>query len=105
MKSSQDKITFSITTTWSSKKMALQWTHLLPAYCPKFSDNTYSIHIFLNEHTNTKFINYFRYVDDILLIYDSSHRDIHTILDDFNSTWSSIKFANSSWLKCYIPHC
>ena len=32
-----------------------------------------------------KFINYFRYVDDILLICDASHTDIHTILDDFSS--------------------
>ena len=31
-----------------------------------------------------KFINYFRYVD-ILLICDASRTDIHTILDDFSS--------------------
>jgi hypothetical protein len=32
-----------------------------------------------------KLINYFRYVDDILLIYDSSYADIQDILDHFNS--------------------
>jgi hypothetical protein len=31
-----------------------------------------------------KLVNYFRYVDDILLTYDSLHTDIHTILQDSN---------------------
>jgi hypothetical protein len=30
-------------------------------------------------------VNYVRYVDDILLIYDSQHTDLHSILHDFNS--------------------
>jgi hypothetical protein len=32
-----------------------------------------------------RLINYFRYVDDILLIYNSSHTGIQSILNDFNS--------------------
>jgi hypothetical protein len=31
-----------------------------------------------------RLISYFRYVDDILLVYDSSHTDILSILNDFN---------------------
>jgi hypothetical protein len=34
-----------------------------------------------------KLTNYFRYVDDIFLIYDSSYTDIQDILDDFNSIY------------------
>jgi hypothetical protein len=30
-------------------------------------------------------IDYFRYVDDILLIFDTQHTNIHAILKDFNS--------------------
>ena len=32
-----------------------------------------------------KLVNYFRYVDDVLLIYDDLQTDIHTTLSDFNS--------------------
>jgi len=32
-----------------------------------------------------KIMNYCRYVDDILLIFDSNHSNIHKNLDDFNS--------------------
>ena len=41
-----------------------------------------------------KLINYFRYVDDILLIYDSSHTDITSILNDFNSTHPNLTFTD-----------
>ena len=34
-----------------------------------------------NKH---KIINYLRYVDDILLIFDSNHTNIPNLLDDFN---------------------
>jgi hypothetical protein len=43
-----------------------------------------------------KLINYFRYVDDILLIYDSHHRDIHSILDDFNAMPPNLHFAGKT---------
>jgi len=34
-----------------------------------------------------KLVNYFRYVDDKLLIFDPNHTDIHAILADFNSIY------------------
>ena len=40
-----------------------------------------------------EFINYFQYVGDRLLIYDSSHTDIHTILEDFNSIHPNLQFT------------
>ena len=36
---------------------------------------------------------YFRYVDDILLIYDSHHTDINNIQNDFNKIHPNIKFT------------
>jgi hypothetical protein len=35
----------------------------------------------------------FRYTDDVLLIYDSSHTDIQNILDDFNTIHPNLKFT------------
>jgi len=32
-----------------------------------------------------KIINYFKYVDDILIIFDPTHSSIQAILDDFNT--------------------
>jgi hypothetical protein len=40
-----------------------------------------------------RLINYFRYVDDILLVYDSSHTDILSILNDFNSIRPNLTFT------------
>jgi ABC-type lipoprotein export system ATPase subunit len=52
------------------------------------------------EHTHLPFltqkhklVNYFRYVDDILLIYDSHHTNIQAILDDFNSLHPNLQFT------------
>ena len=42
--------------------------------------------------TKLKIINYFRYVDDILLIFDSNHTDIQTILNDFNAIHPKLNF-------------
>ena len=36
---------------------------------------------------------YFRYVDDILLIYDSLHTNINCIQDDFNNIHQNMKFT------------
>jgi hypothetical protein len=41
-----------------------------------------------------KLINYFRYVDDILLIYDSLHTHIKDILDNFNSIHPNLIFTD-----------
>ena len=40
-----------------------------------------------------KIINYFRYVDDILIIFDSAHSDIQTILTDFNALQPNLHFT------------
>jgi len=40
-----------------------------------------------------KIINYCRYVDDILLIFNSSHTDIQKILADFNSLHHKLQFT------------
>jgi len=43
--------------------------------------------------TKHKIIDYFRYVDDILLIFDSNHTNIQTILNDFNVIHPKLKFT------------
>jgi hypothetical protein len=43
--------------------------------------------------TRHKIVNYFRYVDDVLMIYDSSHTDIQSIFDDFNTIHPKLKFT------------
>jgi hypothetical protein len=40
-----------------------------------------------------KIIRYFRYVDDILIIYDNNHTDVHNILEDFNTIHRKLKFT------------
>jgi hypothetical protein len=39
-------------------------------------------------------INYFRYVDDILLVFDSAHTNIQAILDDFNAIHPRLLFTS-----------
>jgi len=41
-------------------------------------------------------VNYARYVDDILLIYDSQHTDLHSILHEFNSLHQNLHFAGET---------
>ena len=43
--------------------------------------------------TKHKIIDYFRYMDDILLIFDSNHTDIQTVLNDFNAIHPKLKFT------------
>jgi len=43
-----------------------------------------------------KLVNYFRYVDDVLLIYDALQTDIHTILSDFNSFHPNLQFTKET---------
>jgi len=40
-----------------------------------------------------KTINYFRYVDDILIIFDPNHSDIQSILADFNTVQPNLQFT------------
>jgi len=43
-----------------------------------------------------KLMNYFRYVDDILLIYDSQHTNINAILNDFNPIHPKLRFTEET---------
>jgi hypothetical protein len=52
-------------------------------------EDTHFTHLF-NKHKITA---YFRYVDDILIIYDSHHTDIQNIQEDFNNLHLSMKFT------------
>ena len=47
-------------------------------------------------NTNHKIINYFRYIDNILLIYDSSQTNIQAILEDFNSIHPNLTFTGET---------
>jgi hypothetical protein len=46
--------------------------------------------------TKHKIINYFRYVDDILIIYDSNHSDIQAILADINTLHPNLQFTSET---------
>ena len=52
-------------------------------------ENTHLAHL-SKKH---KIINYFRYVDDILIIFDPTHSGIQTILDDFNTLHRNLQFT------------
>jgi UDP-N-acetylmuramoylalanine-D-glutamate ligase len=39
-----------------------------------------------------KIINYCRYVDDVFLVFDSTHTNIHEILKDFNGLHHKVQF-------------
>jgi hypothetical protein len=41
-------------------------------------------------------LNYHRYVDDILIVYDIEHTDIHSILNDFNSIHTKLPFTQET---------
>jgi type II restriction/modification system DNA methylase subunit YeeA len=40
-----------------------------------------------------KLVNYFRFVDDILLIFDTNKTNIHSILTDLNTLHPNLKFT------------
>jgi hypothetical protein len=51
-------------------------------------------HLHLPQLTHKhKIINYWRYVDDILIAYDPSHTNIQAILQDFNSKHTNLQFT------------
>ena len=67
--------------------------------CPLFSILS-EIFLLHAEHSHLprlkqkhKIFNYFRYIDDILLIYDSSHTNIKSIFEDFNSIHPNLTFS------------
>jgi len=74
-----------------------------------FQQNLQHLHL---THPSNKhqIINYIRYVDNILLIFDSNHTNIQKHTNDFNAIHPSPKFtaeteANNStnYLRCHNP--
>ena len=55
-------------------------------------ENSHLTHLF-NKH---KIMGYFRYVDDILIIYDSRHTNINNIQNDYNTIHPNIKFTTET---------
>jgi len=43
-----------------------------------------------------KLLNYFRYVDDVLIIFDSQHTDINKIANEFNALHPNIQFTEET---------
>jgi hypothetical protein len=69
--------------------MALQWA---PPPCRNLSTahREYTPRL---ARSKSQTVNYIRYVDDILVIYDSTHTDIHNILTDFNTLHRNLHFT------------
>jgi allophanate hydrolase subunit 1 len=57
-----------------------------------FLQHTENTHLAALSHKH-KIIEYIRYVDDVLVIYDSTHTNIHNILADFNAIHSNLQFT------------
>jgi len=57
-----------------------------------FLQRTENTHLAYLSHKHS-IINYFRYEDDILIIFDSTHSDIQTILTDFNALHPNLHFT------------
>ena len=51
-----------------------------------------------------KIINYCRYVDDILIIFDPNHSDIQTILNDFNALHPKLQFTAEIEEDCTLNY-
>ena len=56
-----------------------------------FLQHTENTHLARQSHKH-RIIDYFRYVDDILLIFDPNHSDIQSILTDFNALHPNLHF-------------
>jgi len=73
--------------------MALQWAPPSSSLIAEiFLQHTENTHLARLSHKH-KIINYFRYVDDILLIFDPDHTDIQAILTDFNTLHPNLAFT------------
>jgi hypothetical protein len=51
-----------------------------------------------------KLVNYFRYVYDILLIFDLQHTDLHAISKGFNSIHPNLHFTEETEQNCKINY-
>jgi hypothetical protein len=55
----------------------------------QYTEHTHIPHL-TNKH---KLLNYFRYLDDILLFFDTNHTNLQSILTDFNALHPNLRFA------------
>ena len=55
----------------------------------QFLDNTVIYDILIKHNI----IGYFRYVDDIIIVYKDEHTDIHLVLDLFNNASPTLSFT------------
>jgi hypothetical protein len=62
---------------------------LIAEIFPQHIEHSHLVHL-THKHS---IINYFRYVDDILIILDSNHTNIEMILNDFNSLHPKLQFT------------
>jgi len=60
-----------------------------------FLQHTENAHLVCLAHKH-RIIDYFRYVDDILLIFDANHSDIQSILKHFNALHPNPHFASET---------
>ena len=73
--------------------MASQWAAPSSGIIAEiFLQHTEHAHLIHLTHKHS-IINYFRYVDDILLIFDPNHTDIQAILQDFNALHPNLQFT------------
>jgi hypothetical protein len=68
-----------------------------------FLQNIEYLHLAHLTHKH-KIINYWRYVDDIVLIFDSNHTNIQEILDDFNALRPKLHFTAEAERDHTISH-
>jgi hypothetical protein len=50
-------------------------------------------HCHLQNPRKNQIIDHYRYIDDILIIYNSKHTNIHNILKEFNTVHPNLKFT------------
>ena len=70
------------------------------------------IHTMLNSlathlnHDTNPFISYYRYIDDIFIVYKGSMNVLQMFLEEINNIHDSIKFTSdmSSPFSCNVPH-
>jgi hypothetical protein len=70
---------------------ALPWNPFIWPDC-RTLPSTQNAHLAHLSHKH-RIIDYFQYVDDILLIFDPNHTDIQTILTDFNALHPNLHFT------------
>jgi hypothetical protein len=89
---SQNRNTSPSNNTYTSKKTGSPWDSFVehPFGNLLATHRTRHIPRLSEKH---KLINYFRYVDEILLIFDTNKTNIKSILTDFNTLHSNLKFT------------